>query len=466
LTHNVVMPNRIVIVGGGFSGTVIAANLLRRPPAGITEIVLIERGGAIGRGTAYADHAFPYLLNVPAGRLSADSRDPLQFLRFVQGTLPEADAEDFLPRRLYGAYLQDFLAQAERSAAGRTRLVCRYGEVLGVRAGKEGSPVAAMLADGEIAAERIILALGNPAPRTPSFAESVQHHGAYRDDPWELPSDLDAGRSVLIIGNGLTMVDVIYYLDRDPSRTPRIITVSRRGLVPLTQSTFHAAAVQGTPDIFEKAATIREVLVASRALARDVARIGGDWREVVTFVRNRAPAIWSRLPDAERRRFVRHLQGIWDVHRHRLPPSMSERLQNLRARGLMEVHAGRIDALVPVGDRMRVSWRRRGSEHLLSQVVDVVINATGPDYAIKRSRNGLIRALRRDGLLTEDALDLGVRTADHGACVDAAGRPSERLYYLGPMLRAAHWEATAAMELRNHAEALAVHLASLPPPSI
>jgi hypothetical protein len=55
-------------------------------------------------------------------------------------------------------------------------------------------------------------------------------------------------------------------------------------------------------------------------------------------------------------------------------------------------------------------------------------------------------------------LNLGLRTARYGACVDAQGRPSEHLFYLGPMLRAGHWEATAATELGAHAEQLAAHL--------
>jgi hypothetical protein len=43
--------------------------------------------------------------------------------------------------------------------------------------------------------------------------------------------------------------------------------------------------------------------------------------------------------------------------------------------------------------------------------------------------------------------------------VGADGRSDERLFYLGPMLRADHWEATAATELRNHADHLARYLA-------
>src|SRR5579862_5365622 len=103
------MRNTLVIVGAGFCGTVLAANLLRRPPPGATDIVLVERGAEMGRGTAYAARDFPYLLNVPAARLSADSSDALQFLRFAQCRLPDADGEDFLPRAMYGDYLQDTL---------------------------------------------------------------------------------------------------------------------------------------------------------------------------------------------------------------------------------------------------------------------------------------------------------------------------------------------------------------------
>ena len=90
--------------------------------------------------------------------------------------------------------------------------------------------------------------------------------------------------------------------------------------------------------------------------------------------------------------------------------------------------------------------------------VDMVVNATGPDYVLKRSTDALFQSLRAAGLVCADALKLGLRTARHGACLDAQGRAGDKLYYLGPMLRADHWESTAAPELRNHAERLAGHL--------
>jgi uncharacterized NAD(P)/FAD-binding protein YdhS len=450
------MPDPIAIVGAGFCGTVLAAALLRRPSADFAEIILIERGPAMGRGLAYAVHECPFLLNVPAGRLSVDANDPLQFLRFAQRALPDANAEDFLPRQLYGDYLQDVLGRAESESD--VKLTRIFGEVTNLS--RDGGLLRLeFVGRDSLHAGRVILALGNPPPTAFRWAAEVRNHPAYLEDPWNLPAQLNAEHSVLIIGNGLTMADVTFSLTRDAGRAPRLRTISRRGLIPLPQSTFHAAAVRGGAEFFADAASIRGILAASRGLARDVEGLGGDWREVVTFIRNVAPTLWRRLPEAERRRFARHLQGYWDIHRHRLPPQMAAHMETLRRNGMLEINAGRIHRLEPDGDRLRVTWRRRGAERAETLVVDAVVNATGPDYALKRSRNPLLRALRTAGWVSEDPLDLGLRTNARGACVDTDGRAGEQLFYLGPMLRADHWEATAVTELRNHADQLARHLA-------
>ena len=46
------MLNRIAIVGAGFCGTVLAANLLRRPPPNVAQIVLIDTPGIHRAGNA------------------------------------------------------------------------------------------------------------------------------------------------------------------------------------------------------------------------------------------------------------------------------------------------------------------------------------------------------------------------------------------------------------------------------
>ena len=454
----------IAIVGAGFCGSVLASNLLRRPPAEPTRILLIERGTRLSRGMAYAAHDVPYILNVPAGRLSVNPDDPMEFLRFARQAHPEADAEDFLPRALYGDYLQEVLDRAELAAPPHVTLIRMFGEVtrLGVIASSAAqTSLEAHFADrAPVAADQVVLALGNPRSALHSWAIGVAHHPAYIHDPWTLPRKLQAHHSVLIVGSGLTMVDVALALSLEPGRLPLVRAISRHGLLPLGQTIFRPTAVQGSGEaLLSVASSLRCVLAASRALASDVERLGGDWREVVTFIRHLAPELWRRLPLAERRRFLRHVQPYWDVHRHRLPPRMAQRIDHMRRSGRLEVHAGRIRQLVPEGEELRVIWRRRGKDRDESFAAHAVINATGPDYALHRSTDPLLRSLSDQQLVRADELGLGLCTGPHGACIGADGTPRGDLFYLGPMLRADHWEATAVPELRAHAEGLARHLA-------
>jgi uncharacterized NAD(P)/FAD-binding protein YdhS len=454
------MRKTLVIVGAGFSGAVLTANLLRRPPPQGADIVLIERGSVMGRGVAYAHRDFPYLLNVPAARLSADSRDPLQFLRFAKGSLPNVDGEDFLPRALYGDYLQEMLERAEREAPAHVRLVRVFAEAIGVTRATGDAPLRVELKDrAPIAADMVILALGNPPSPLPRWAGEVRGHSAFRQDPRDLPQSLAAEHAVLIVGNGLTMTDAAAALSRHGDAIPTLHTISRRGLIPKPQTVFHPQAMHGSGEgLLAHAHSLRKLLQACRTLVCEVEKLGGDWREAVAYIRNHVPALWRQLPEAERRRFERHLQVHWDIHRHRMPPQLMARIETLRRSGKLQVKAGRIQGVVARGRQLQVSWMPRGSDATSTLNVDLLVNATGPNYAIERSSDPLLVSLRGSGLVRADALNLGIRTGRFGACLDAEGHPSRHLYYLGPMLRADHLEATAAAELRDHAEQLAEHL--------
>jgi uncharacterized NAD(P)/FAD-binding protein YdhS len=453
------MRKTLVIVGAGFSGTVLAANLLRRPPAQGVELVLIERSGVIGRGVAYAARDYPYLLNVPAARLSADSADPLQFLRYARTRLPNVDGEDFLPRALYGDYLQDLLLKAEAAAPTNVRLVRVFGEVIGIQRGVGGAPAVQLSTQAPIGADIVVLALGDPPAPLPPWAGELRNHSAFRQDPRDLPQTLTADHSVLIVGNGLTMADAASALSRHADRVPTLHTLSRRGLIPKTQTAFLPQALRGSGEaLLAHTHSLSRLLRACRDLAGEVERLGGNWREAVAFIRNLAPVLWRQLPEAERRRFERHLHVHWDIHRHRLPPQLMARIETLRRSGKLQVNAGRIQQVIAREHQLQVSWHPRGSHVTSTLTVDLVVNALGPNYAIERSTDPLLVSLRKAGLVSSDALNLGIRTGSFGACLDAQGRASQHLYYLGPMLRADHLDATAAVELRDHAEQLTHHL--------
>lgn len=453
----------IVIVGGGFSGTVVAANLLRRPPPGPTRLLLIERADEVARGAAYADRGFPYLLNVPASRMSASSAAPKEFLEFAQRRIPKVTGEDFLPRALYGEYLSEVLLAAQLSAPGNIRLEVVKGSVANLRRIERHLPLRVELEDGRrFTTDDVVLALGNPKPASLSSARDVLMHPAYVADPWTVDLKFNRSQTVLLIGTGLTTADIINVAASDPQRTPILHALSRHGLVPPRQTPFRPDAFKGDGNALLLAAStsLRRLVSSVRLLANEAEQMGGDWREAITFVRNMAPTIWQRLPERDRVRFLRHVRVHWDIYRHRLPPELIQKIDTLRNSERLTIHAGHIKQFVPRGDRIEVVWRPRGSQHPRTQQFDRVINCTGPDYAIARSTEPLWRNLVQCGLCVPDSLGLGLRTGPSGAVIDADGWPGPHLFYVGPMLRADHWEATAAHELRGHAERLATVLAT------
>jgi uncharacterized NAD(P)/FAD-binding protein YdhS len=486
----------IVIVGAGFSGTLVAANLLRSQHWVTTRIVLVERSASVARGKAYADRDYPYLLNVPAGRMSADPNSPLDFLSFAQHRIPDATAEDFLSRALYGQYLEATLLDAEVSAPPHVQFERLRGDVCAVEkiddesayrvrlsncrmpgahsdarkpdtdahARAPGADPDARTAGADahgrtLHADDVVLALGNPRPGALPGTEGLQH---YVSDPWAQPLRFAPGETVLLVGSGLTMVDVATAAATSSNEQAVIHSISRHGLVPPSQTQFSHSACNGDSATMLRAASFSALtlLRSVRALADETERRGGDWREAVTFIRNIAPALWQRLPAREKRRILRHVRPYWDVHRHRLPSETLAKLNHLRHRQKLHVHAGRLLGFEAVGSQIRVTWRARGSHELQTLLVDRVVNCTGPDYNVRRLRDPLMRSLLAQGLAVSDTHNLGIRTGSYGALIDAQGRASTNLFYVGPMLRADHWEATAAQELRGHAERLASYLSA------
>ena len=454
-----VAPRTVAIVGAGFSGTVLAINLLRLPHEQPLRVVLVDRA-QMARGVAYARRRYPYLLNVPAGRMSASSADPEEFLAFARRKLPGATAEDFLPRELYGDYLESSLATAATAAPPHVRLERLHGAVIALERPHRSGVVDVHLHDcRKVTADTVVLAPGNPPPAPLKGSQALRGTRCYIDEPWAAPSAFRAGETVLVVGTGLTMADIALAGSTAARGKAVIHALSRHGLIAPPQTTFAALSAEHNTGELLQAATrsIRQLLRAIRALCDNLELRGGDWREGITVARQIAPALWQRLSMRERRRFLRHARAYWDVHRHRLPESTWFALNELRRRGSLHVHAGRLLDLEPLGRRIRVTWRARG-QGTKTLVVDRVVNCTGPDHDVRRSREPLLRSLVLQGAAVPDPLALGLVTDESGALVDASGRVSEQVYYLGPLLRPRYWETTAVQELRAHAEHLACHL--------
>src|SRR5579859_3340881 len=139
---------RIAVIGAGFSGSLLAVHLLHRSRPS-DRIYLIERDVAFGRGLAYGTGNPHHLLNVRAGNMSAFSDRQDHFLDWIRA-LPEGErapvsvTEDrltFVPRRLYGSYVQSILAREIRTAEGSQRLVLVADEAVALHPRDDGYAV-------------------------------------------------------------------------------------------------------------------------------------------------------------------------------------------------------------------------------------------------------------------------------------------------------------------------------------
>jgi uncharacterized NAD(P)/FAD-binding protein YdhS len=453
------VPRTIAIVGAGFSGTAVAINLLRLAHRDTAlRVVLIDRA-QVARGAAYAEREYPYLLNVPAGRMSASSSAPGEFLAFAERSDPQVTAEAFLPRQLYGQYLEWTLRTAALGSAPGVRLELVHGRVSRIECAPPGSYHRVHLSDGgAFAADEVVLALGNPSPARLPVAEALVGSPQYVENPWTTRIAFHPGETVLVVGTGLTMADVVVAGVEAARGEVLVHAISRHGLVPTSQTVFRHARTGGGGDLCRAAArSMRQLFRAARELTETAER-SGDWREAVTLLRKLAPALWARMPMIERQRFLRHIRPLWDVHRHRLPQVTAAALAELSRARKLHVRAGHIVAFGRQDGRIRVSWRPRGERNIQTSMVDRVVNCTGPDYDPRRSPDPLLRSLLAEGVAVADPLGLGLRTGPFGALVDARCRAASNLFYVGPLLRADYWEATAVQELRLHAERLARHL--------
>lgn len=452
----------VAIVGAGFTGTMVAVNLLRAATEPM-RILLVERSGRFTAGVAYGTRSDAHLLNVPAGRMSAFSNDGEHFLRWARARDAAVTGGSFVPRRLYGKYLAELLDDAEADAPATTSLVRLASEARALER-LAGGGVRLSLADGRsVTADRVVLSIGNYEPANPPADDGGFYASDdYARDPWA-PGALEVNTDapVLLLGTGLTMLDVAIALSARGHRGP-IHALSRRGLLPQPHRESASA-----PSHHDRPATLgawprtaRGLLHELRREVREGAAHGVDWREVVTSIRHDTPALWQALSREERMRFLRHLRSFWETHRHRSAPATSARIAALREGGQLVIHGARVLSYAPSAAGTRVSLRRRGADRV--EVIEVarVINCTGPDTNLARVRDPLVQSLRADGLIRPDDLGLGLDTDEQGALIGADGRASDDLFCVGPLRKGRLWENTAVPELRVEAAAMARRLVS------
>ena len=423
----------VAIVGGGFSGTMLAAQLARR---GISSL-LIEGGGRAGLGTAFSTDERVHVLNVRAEAMSAWPDEPGHFAR------ASGDPRGFAERRFFGGYLRAILDDAV--ASGHAQVV--PSKAVAASPGADGWQLD--LEDGgEVTAQALVLAIGNQPPEPLALAAKAGHR--FINNPWgdeakaAVREAAASGGDVLLIGTGLTMIDAVLSLSV-VGHDGRIVALSRRGQIPKAHADFAAAPIEASE------VPQGDVLMLWRWLRRRSGEIG--WRAAVDSLRPHSQMLWQALGADQQQRFLRHARPYWDVHRHRIAPEVSRQVHDRVAEGKLEIVAGRLGAIRAMDDGLEVEIRRRGRAEEVRRFA-FAINCTGPLGTILRTRDPMLRTLIDGGFVRPDQLNIGIDVDEHSRATGA-----ERLWAMGPLTKGRYWEIVAVPDIREQAAAVADDIA-------
>ncbi|CAI9122076.1 FAD/NAD(P)-binding protein [Brytella acorum] len=432
---------KLLIIGGGASGTLTALHQARHIGAGNILVVSPEKIPA--RGIAYSTSNSRHLLNVRASNMGAYADDPGHFLRWLnEKNNTPTDADAFMPRKLYGDYLEALFAAA--GIAHRQQTVTALSP--------EDSGVRATLSDGTVlSADRAVLALGHfPPVDIPQYAPDVLESGCYRPDAWSrtFPDRaLGVDEPVVLIGTGLTSIDMLLNLREQGHRGP-VTMVSRHGLLSHAH-TEPSSPLSPSVVPLETTATALAYLRCFRASLAD--RVA--WRTAVDSIRPVTNALWQRLPPNEQKRFRRHLFHLWNISRHRMAPPIAAVIEREREAGTLVIRRAHVETITRSGRGAEVKLRTAEGTTLIP--AGLVINCSGPDTRYDRVPSPLLNQLLRGGHIVSGAMGSALVTNDRGMVIDATGRALPCICAIGPLRAGTLFETTAIPEIRQQANALA-----------
>ena len=428
----------VVIVGGGAAAVCVAVALRERALSSgslAPRITVVGRESTVGRGVAYGRADPHHRLNSPAGKMSVSTSEDDGFLRWLDQTGwrdvdgRPAEAGSYVPRRVFGDYVEAQFHGLVAAAPDDVRFI--EGDVVAVEPSSSG--VTVVLADEiRLLADSVILALGNPAPAR--VASPAPGPSRQVDDPWApgaLDDIADSDR-VLLVGTGLTMVDIATSLGR---RVPgvRLTATSRHLLLPAVHL---SGPVPPGPGLIGESSTVRlgALISAFGRQLRVATNAGSPWQPVLDGVRPQIHALWPALSAADRERFLTHVARRWDVHRHRMALSVWDELAGLLSSGALTLST---------------------PATVSAEKFDVIVNCTGPASLASRGWSPLVDSLLDSGVVAPDPTGIGFDADGSGALVSASGVVSDHLFTLGAGLKGALWESVAIPEIRQVAARIA-----------
>lgn len=456
---------KIAIIGGGFTGTMAAVQLIEHA-VGPIEIILINEKGSFNRGIAYNPYSEKHLLNVIAGKMSAYPDQPSHFLDWVMEQ-PQFISKDrtlisnaFLPRTIYGDYLVAIWQKALDIAASKNiKIQVIHDSVTDLRP-CDSTVTITLYSNGTLEADDCVISAGNNIPRNPKIKNSSFYNSKnYFQNPWKKASveSIDSDLPVLIIGNGLTMVDTVLGL-LEAGFNGEIYSISPNGfnILPHRHNGFKYTKL--TEEINDDISLLDLVKTVIKHI-KTVREYGVTAEPVIDSLRPHTQKIWKNLSDTEKQLFMSRFRHLWGVARHRIPLHTHDKIQQLRIEGRLHINSGKIIDFSETERDITLTYFDKKEQETRELKISRVINCTGPETNLKNLDQSFLKNCLLNGILTQDSLNLGIKTNTATYQVfDSNGVPHKNLFTIGSSLKGELWESTAVNELRVQAKNLAGEL--------
>jgi uncharacterized NAD(P)/FAD-binding protein YdhS len=440
---------RIAVVGGGSVGTSFIYQFINRATeAGLAEefeILLFEPQTKVGQGYPYQEDSSSNVLNTRTDTTSVSSVDKAQFLTWLRDNYPGWQSDypsvtlgdnEFLPRSLFGRYLQDVhaasLTLAHQRGIGFTVV---HDAVLDIDRVGDGEFIVHTERSGNFQVSRVVLSIGNlPSDQLTELKDQAR----FFNDPYptrKLVKAIDKRAAVGVVGTSLSAIDVVLSLT-DAGHQGHVFCVSRSGLLPRVRSVFDkkytlrattkekidriykANSKLSLPDVlavftdeldlavegrFDFSAIVNRCADAVEFLEREIveADVGPRiWQSVGYAFNDFIDYLWHLLDGDEKVRYKREFHRLWIYNRVSFPKASAEKLLKLLKSGRLSVLGGYMGAeraagsyevrLAPEPSDVTAEQRRLRCDYL--------INATGCSTDVTTAEVPLIKNLLRRGL--------------------------------------------------------------------
>jgi uncharacterized NAD(P)/FAD-binding protein YdhS len=480
------MRRSITIVGGGAAAVSLLYYYLQQSDqhADLPRVVyLFEGRHPFGTGAAYDLDYSTNLLNTKAGSFTPFHDKPGAFYQWLHtkkdiwhklyGERP-FDEHTYLPRAVFGMYLQECLEDLVRQAANRQIEVVRIGAQV-TRAVRSRHGYILHAGYGlRLNTDYVFMCCGTlPAKIPPRLLAT----SGFVPSPYPVTSltrKIAKGASVAIVGSRLSCIDAVIGLI-EQGHTGKIVMHSRSGYFPCVRGTqgriqpqllgfadslpptslaalvdlFAAeVAIQGgEPFDFSSVHPPRDL---KDFLRKEIALAASDriWQAVLYSTNGTIEKIWSSLDEKAKAEFMDRYFSAFMAYRVSIPVENAEKILSFLDSGQLDFIPGNFD--IAVSDEGKLSVVSHESKNVKFDY-DYVVNATGSPRDVRQIDSQLIESMLQQGIAAphrHGGINVNVNTYQ---VIDRDGQADSCLYALGELTNGAFFFTSALEIISRHA---------------